>query len=677
MRRGNWLSLEPRLATRGPAIQLVASLARALSKVDPVAEGGITAINSLRRAYLEKALTLDSDTQNSRVCVSVLCDLRAQGWGFREREGNVQIHVPVKAPDPSEEKARVRAGLVIERDQQLCQPAVRRFVRDMERRRLSPNGEWVSVYSLMRDGRDLGQRLSRIDEASEASARMSELEQIIKPYIQFVDDTPCPHTGISLKEIWRYFRYTWSSPHKAVPGRSMWILIRDAAAPNHPVIGIAALGSAVVQLRIRDEWIGWTKEAFIGRLTANPTQAWAAWIAQAVRDQVGGVYAKDLIDEGTISAQDIVHPSPDVVIALRRRARAARKAHQMYGTSSEHKQVESNARRINWNDRARTKLFVAKRAETLADLLEDKLALKHSGFVRATVPSLRRALGNPGARKAIVRILRRVKASHVGIDMLDITVCGAVPPYSHLLGGKLVSLILTSPEVREAYHARYAQRASVIASAMAGRSVTRKPQLVLLGTTSLYGIGSSQYSRLRMPAERAGGTPGNEIRYVERGITEGYGSLHFSSGTLIEIRRLFAELTNGRRVKHIFGEGANPRLREVREALDQVGLPSDRLLKHDSSRIVYAVPLASNFREILLQVEQLPNYLLPNDDTEQRTRDIVMFWMQRWLLGRISSEQVLQNLATHSVAHPVTHGARVRLPDVPDEAPLFVHHLDQ
>lgn len=36
----------------------------------------------------------------------------------------------------------------------------------------------------------------------------------------------------------------------------MMILVRDAAAANHPVMGIAALGSAVVQQTVRDEWIG-------------------------------------------------------------------------------------------------------------------------------------------------------------------------------------------------------------------------------------------------------------------------------------------------------------------------------------------------------------------------------------------------------------------------------------
>lgn len=299
------------------------------------------------------------------------------------------------------------------------------------------------------------------------------------------------------------------------------------------------------------------------------------------------------------------------------------------------------------------------------------MRLRAAGFADPSADNLRSALQSVEGRKAIARILRRVKASHVGIDMLDITVCGAVAPYNHLLGGKLVSLLLTSPEVRLAYGQRYAERASVIASGMAGRPVQRRPTLVLLGTTSLYGSGSSQYNRLRMPASAAGGAEGAMVQYIERGTTEGYGSLHFSSVTLREIRTLHAQTRNGRRVRHIFGEGANPRMREVREALDQVGLPSDRLLRHGSSRIVYTVPLATNFREVLLDAESAPEYLIPDDEPARRTQNIVDFWLVRWLAGRVRKEGVLKAVEQHTLAYPIDHGARVPLPPAHEDTPLF------
>jgi len=39
--------------------------------------------------------------------------------------------------------------------------------------------------------------------------------------------------------------------------------------------------------------------------------------------------------------------------------------------------------------------------------------------------------------------------------MMDITTCGAVAPYNHLLGGKLVSMLICSPEVVEYYKDKY------------------------------------------------------------------------------------------------------------------------------------------------------------------------------------------------------------------------------
>ena len=51
--------------------------------------------------------------------------------------------------------------------------------------------------------------------------------------------------------------------------------------------------------------------------------------------------------------------------------------------------------------------------------------------------------------------------------MADISVCGAVAPYNPVLGGKLVSMLLTSPEVVRAYHDRYSEAESEIASAVA------------------------------------------------------------------------------------------------------------------------------------------------------------------------------------------------------------------
>jgi hypothetical protein len=85
----------------------------------------------------------------------------------------------------------------------------------------------------------------------------------------------------------------------------------------------------------------------------------------------------------------------------------------------------------------------------------------------------------------------------VGNAIADLTVCGAVAPYNELLGGKLVAMLMASPEVREEYHRRYSSTPSIIASSMAGKPVRRPLDLVFISTTSLYGQRPNQYDRSR------------------------------------------------------------------------------------------------------------------------------------------------------------------------------------
>src|SRR5262249_52781865 len=169
----------------------------------------------------------------------------------------------------AEIKSHIRRGHLLERDLQLKEPSVREFIARMEQRRLSPTG-WHSIFSLMRDGRDLAEKLRMATVAPEAT-RLTILSRLISPYIQIVEtDAKCEHTGLKLIDVWRYFRHTWVNAYKSLPGRSMAVLIRDAAVPNHPVIGIAALGSSMAQQQLRDRWIGWEPETFLSRISSEP-----------------------------------------------------------------------------------------------------------------------------------------------------------------------------------------------------------------------------------------------------------------------------------------------------------------------------------------------------------------------------------------------------------------------
>jgi len=294
----------------------------------------------------------------------------------------------------------------------------------------------------------------------------------------------------------------------------------------------------------------------------------------------------------------------------------------------------------------------------LANLLEAQMRLREAGFFRRDGPSkLKETINQPSCRRAIRTVLRHVRAKHVGIDMLDITVCGSVAPYNELLGGKLVSLLMASPEIVDAYRKKYKDACSVIASSMAGKAVRRHPRLVLLGTTSLYGGSASQYNRLSIPADLLGSNL--PLRFVELGLTAGFGSYHFSRDTLREIAVIATQAQRGREVNSIFGEGVNPKLRKIRSGLDEVGLPSDALLQHGSPRLVYAIPLAENFRDVLFGLSNRPSYILKSRRAREGSQKIVDFWRQRWLLARSARPDTISRVAKHSLAYPISHGARV------------------
>ena len=121
----------------------------------------------------------------------------------------------------------------------------------------------------------------------------------------------------------------------------------------------------------------------------------------------------------------------------------------------------------------------------------------------------------------------------------------------------------------------------------------------------------------------------------------------------------------------IFGEGVSPRFRKVREGLDLIGLPADRLLQHGSPRLVYAIPLATNFRDVLLGITRRATYILPQARPRETTEQIVGFWFRRWLSARVEREDVMKEVERHSLIHPIEHGARVRLPSQGDELALF------
>lgn len=627
------------------------ALARALGSFPPDDK----AVKLARRACLR------GDHPPVAAAAHVLTDLVSQGWAVRiDDSDQVSVSPPAAAVNPNEEKQRVRRQELLKRDEQLSSPAVRRFIAEMERPR-EFNGAFVSIFSLMRDGRELKSALEQV--ASQAQMDPSVLRTVIDPYVHIAsNEERCRHTGLRLGDIWRYFRHTWTNQYTSTPGRSILILVRDRAVPFHPVVGIAALGSAIVQIRERDDWIGWQPERFLTNLSENPSLRMARWVVRRLEDGLSEVHLDDLVADGLYWPSLWDRPSQEAIARLRKEAEARRRDHHRFVKRSAFKRRLDADDPNAWRQRAESDLFRSKRCLALADLLHARAALGPFLYPTPSRAGLRAALDDANGRRAIGGVLRRAKAESVGTEIADLTVCGAIPPYSALLGGKLVSMLAVSPSVVRAYHDKYRNYASEIASSMAARPIRRRTNLVFVGTTSLYGSGSSQYNRVRIPAAVLGSRDGIEFRQLGR--SRSFGTSHLSGDAVSSLVRLSEQSRTGVRVNSIFGEGVNPKLRKVRAALDLLGWPSEELLQHGRQRIVYGVNLVANLLPYLLSVEAEPNYLFRRN-VKDDVAIISDWWMRRWLSQRIRSADVLAAVATHQLDRPVRHGARVLPPPLP------------
>lgn len=305
-------------------------------------------------------------------------------------------------------------------------------------------------------------QLAKKNLANGADVLISNIDPIIE-----VCETQKQH------DLFRILRYYWSSPYSEYVGRRIKLIIRDNALPNKPVIGIAALGSPIIHIPERDDFIGWDKET-------------------------------------------------------------------------------------------RTKNL---------------------------------------------------------IYTLDAYVIGALPPYNYLLGGKLISYILASNEVREIYRKKYQKQITLTEKRIANK-------LVGIFTTSLYGS-SSQYNRMKF---------GEELLYKPIGQTKGFGTLHLSEET-IHLMIKFLK-SKGVVVGHKFGDGPSWVMRVVRSAGEILGFDSDFLLKHSFKRNIYFVPLASEFKAFLNGETKQPKF------KNYCKNELVQFWKNRWLQNRKKNIDVIEKVIT-------------------------------
>lgn len=382
----------------------------------------------------EAEFSIGSKSPEEKVRLLIVRDLMRLGWEITFKANSVLI-----TPPPFYDKQIVKESMQIKR-----------------RESLAKHAEWI------KDHEELAQKnLADGDLVWESS---------IKPVIEVCETQ-------KQFDVFRFFRFHWSSPYSEYVGRRIKFLIRDHALPQKPLIGIAALGSSIVHIPARDTWIGWDNKARTRNL----------------------VYA------------------------------------------------------------------------------------------------------------------------------MDAYVLGALPPYNHILGGKLISYLMASNEVRRIYERKYRGKVTNISKRKANR-------LACIFTTSLYGK-SSQYNRVKF---------NDDLVYIPIGQTKGYGTLHLTDETFEAMRDLLE--SRNILVTNRFGDGPVWRMRVIRTAADILGFDSDFLLRHSFQREIYAVPFATNFKEFLQGKQKNLKY------HNYPLKGLIGHWEKRWLNQRKNNPDVKRNVINFRAA---------------------------
>ena len=221
------------------------------------------------------------------------------------------------------------------------------------------------------------------------------------------------------------------------------------------------------------------------------------------------------------------------------------------------------------------------------------------------------------------------------VNMMDAYVLGALPPYSVLLGGKMVACLVRSREICDDFLRVYGATTGII-------SQRRKKARLLAVTTSSSMGRSSVYNRLKL-----GGT--EYFRSI--GYTRGWGHFHIPDGLFAELRDYLRQIGHPYADLHRFGAGPNWRLRTTRAALGALGF-KDHLLRHGIQREVFISLLASNAAKLLRTGKGRPDL-----SSLLSVSEVAQMALERWILPRSerrseyrnwTSDDLIQLFGNHS-----------------------------
>ncbi len=201
---------------------------------------------------------------------------------------------------------------------------------------------------------------------------------------------------------------------------------------------------------------------------------------------------------------------------------------------------------------------------------------------------------------------KKTRLKHV----MDAFVLGAVPPYSQILGGKLVASLITSTKISNDFCRKYKGKKTLIS----GEIFDGK--LAAITTASALGK-SSIYDRIKVEG-------GSQFHHI--GWSRGSGEFQFYNGVYDDMFRIAHDhVLSSKNPK--WGNGVRNRRTVIRTGLRILELPEE-LLYHNIKRELFFVPLGSKAREFLRGESKQIRYY------NKSTADISEFALKRWVIPR-------------------------------------------
>jgi hypothetical protein len=207
---------------------------------------------------------------------------------------------------------------------------------------------------------------------------------------------------------------------------------------------------------------------------------------------------------------------------------------------------------------------------------------------------------------------------------MEVTICGAVPPFNAALGGKLVVSFLAHPQVTASTKSAPGAIVRNLLDLDRIERLLPSTGLIALTTKGLYPGHSALYNRAIVPG--LGDAP---VPLRKLGETRGESTMLLGERTSRLAQRVAEGARESGRVALVYGTGGSKRMRFLESAAIECGLPQS-IVHSGIRRPVYGLRFASNVADIVWRLAE-PQWMVdPEVDPSEYSRRATEMWRTRW-----------------------------------------------